>query len=150
MFVSELAPTPQSLLPPGTSDLVRALPRPGCRPFVEPDLAPDDPEITRLYRVAGMGLAAYGVRDGDGLVVRRGRRPEHGDLVVVDHLPPGVSHLDGRGHAARGSTQEAGPTLWVWRDGRPPLLVTAFLTAVLDGPLDTRASGVVVAVLRRT
>ncbi|MGE0193167.1 MAG: hypothetical protein AB7T63_14120 [Planctomycetota bacterium] len=139
---------PQAL--PGTGDLVRALPRPACRPFVEPDLAADDPEVTRLYRVAGMGLAAYGVRDGDGLVVRRGRVPEHGDLVVVDALPPGVSHLDGRGASTPEGAGEAGPTLWVWRDGRPPLLVTAFLTAIVDGPLDPAASGVVVAVLRRS
>ena len=145
--MSELVPPPQ---PSSTSDLVRALPRPGCRPFVEPDLAPDDPEITRLYRVAGMGLAAYGVRDGDGLVVRRGRRPEHGDLVVLDHLPPGVSHLDGRGPTGHGGNPVTGPTLWVWRDGDPPLLVTAFLTAVLDGPVDATTSGVVVALLRRT
>ena len=77
-------------------------------------------------------------------------RSECHQMRAVDHLPPGVSHLDGRGPTGHGGNPVTGPTLWVWRDGDPPLLVTAFLTAVLDGPVDATTSGVVVALLRRT
>lgn len=42
-----------------------------------------DNDSNFFMRVSGCSMTAYGVNDGDIVSIRKGRRPEHGDIVVA-------------------------------------------------------------------
>jgi len=86
---------------------------------------------TTLARVAGDGLRAFDVRDGDHVVLARRESAEHGDLAAV---------LDAEGHA------------WLWKvypEGDRLRLSMGHPSLERLSPVGARVQGVVVAVLRR-
>jgi hypothetical protein len=128
---------------------------PTHRPFAATAAEAGPDEWTVLLLVRGDALAVHEVRDGDQVVVRVGRAPAYGDLVVVGGLALEVDGLwtgpDAPAHGPEVVTLAPSDlTLWKYRpEGPRVLLRTRYRTACLPSSTGGGVLGVVIAVLRR-